>query len=288
MTNSEKMAVASHNSHAMTENKVKKGIGAKTGLMAEHGTGVTFADSLHSFTAQTTKVMAPTGDVTNEELFEVGREEDEGAEEALGMRDAILLCMRKYMQNRLGEDDEERDPVHRLTEEQKEWLAASHDMEKLKDETGAEAFGAFLGDLVYLNVISSGEAFELMSPTLPLDDEHRAGLAYIEAADGLSAAGDGNILGMIARYIDEQKRELEYLSDEYFSAHHKEAELEYLRKLNDYLNNKKECYEAVWQAFDDKMASERGAAYDEKRVRDASEQLKADFGSLLTRNEIDL
>ena len=280
MTNFEKMTSESRNSHAMTEHKVKKGIGAKTGLMAEHGTGVTFADSLHSFTAQTTEVMAPTGDVTNDDIFKAERTEESTSENLSG-HDAILFCVNQYLKSRLGADEDESDPVHRLTEEQKEGLAARHDMDKIKNGSDAEAFGAFLGDLVYLNVLSSGDAFELMSPTLPLDDSHRAQPVYLGASDYQLPMNDGTIIGFIARRIDEQKRELEYFSDEYFRAHYTEADLEYLKKLNDYLNNKKECFEVVWQAFDDIKTSEKGSAYDEKRVRDASEQLKADFGAML-------
>ena len=52
MTNTEKYRIESYNSHSIGEGKVKKGIGAVDGLMASHGQGVTFADSLYSITAQ--------------------------------------------------------------------------------------------------------------------------------------------------------------------------------------------------------------------------------------------
>ena len=57
MTLSEKSRLESINSHAISANKVKKGIGAVYGPMASHGQGATFADSLRSITAQNTDVM---------------------------------------------------------------------------------------------------------------------------------------------------------------------------------------------------------------------------------------
>ena len=53
MTLSEKNRLESFNSHAISEGKVKRGIGAVDGIMmATHGQGVTFADALYSITAQ--------------------------------------------------------------------------------------------------------------------------------------------------------------------------------------------------------------------------------------------
>lgn len=283
MTNYEKLQSESWNSHAMTEHKTKKGIGAKTGILAEHGTGVTFADSLHSFTAQTTKVMAPTGDVENDPLIEkIESSEDTNMTEPMNARDSLLYCVNEYLKNTIGAELEEPNDIitHKVTEEQLEWLAARHDLTELQGSSNSEAFGAFLADLVQLNVISSGDAMELVSPILPLDGANPARIVYPGDQEDQLPTDDGSILGLIARHIEEQKRTLEYLKDEYFYTHHTEADMEYLKKLNDYLNNKQECYEVVWQVFDEMKSSEKASMY-EQRVQDATEQLKADFSAML-------
>lgn len=286
MTNSEKLTSKSWNSHAITEHKLKKGIGAKTGLFAEHGTGVTFADSLYSFTAQTVEVMAPTGDVENDIIQKIEDMEDDGntaSVKDLKGKDLIRFCRDEYLQNTIGADpqDPKDRELHKLTKEEKEWLDARHDFEKLQTGGDKTAFGNFLYDLVYLNVLTKSDALELMSPMLPLDDAHPARIVYLGDQEDPLPIDDGSILGLIAKHIEEQKRELEYLKDEYFYTHHTEADLEYLKKLNDYLNNKKECYEVVWQVFDEMRSGEKASMY-EQRVQDVTEQLKADFGSMLT------
>ncbi len=283
MTNYEKLQSESWNSHAMTEHKTKKGIGAKTGLLAEHGTGVTFADSLRSFTARSAEVMAPTGDVENDPLVQkIESGEDTNTAEPMNARDSLLYCVDQYLKNTIGADpnDPEKRAAHKITEEQLEWLAARHDLTELQSTNNAEAFGAFLNDLVHLNVISSGDAMELISPILPLDDGHPARVVYLGDREYQLPTDNGSILGLIAEHIEKQKRELEYLKDEYFYTHHTEADMEYLKKLNDYINNKKECYEVVWQAFDEMRSGEKASMY-EQRVQDAAEQLKADFGAML-------
>lgn len=283
MTNYEKLQSESWNSHAMTEHKTKKGIGAKTGILAEHGTGVTFADSLHSFTAQTTKVMAPTGDVENDPIMDkIESGGDTTTTEPMNARDSLLYCVNEYLKNTVGAELEEPNGIvtHKVTEEQLEWLAARHDLTELQGSSNAEAFGAFLADLVQINVISSGDAMELISPILPLDSAHPARIVYLGDREDQLPTDDGSILGLIARHIEEQKRALEYLKDEYFYTHHTEADMEYLKKLNDYLNNKQECYEVVWQVFDEMRSSEKVSMY-EQRVQDATEQLKSDFSAML-------
>lgn len=169
MTNSEKLTSESWNSHAITEHKLKKGIGAKTGLFAEHGTGVTFADSLYSFTAQTVEVMAPTGDVENDIIQKIEGMEDDGntvSLKDLKGKDLIRFCRDEYLQNTIGADpqDPKDRELHKLTKEEKEWLEARHDFEQLQTGGDKTAFGNFLDDLVYLNVLTKSDALELMSP----------------------------------------------------------------------------------------------------------------------------
>lgn len=162
MTNYEKLSQESWNSHAMTEHKTKKGIGAKTGILAGHGTGVTFADSMQSFTAQTTKVMAPTGDVENDIIQKIEGMEDGGntvsIEDLIGS-DAIRFCRDEYLKSSIGA--EAQDPkdraLHKITKEQMEWLEARYDFEKLQNSGDTSAFSDFLNDLVYLNVLSESE-----------------------------------------------------------------------------------------------------------------------------------
>lgn len=151
MTNSEKSALKALNTHAITDHKIKKGIWGKFGVMAEHGTGVTFADSLYSFTAQTIDAWTPEGAQTpyTPDTWQTG-----GVSGVLGS----VTAAKEFLQ-KLGVDTENRVPTHSVTNEQRDWLASRHDLNALTTMSANDPeFGNIMADLYYLNIISESEA----------------------------------------------------------------------------------------------------------------------------------
>lgn len=121
MTNMEKYRMESYNSHAIGENKVKKGIAAKESIMASHGQGVTFSDSLKSITAQSVAAWTPEGEKTDAEETSADNANTGDTETPDFSMDALLEKFADYLaDNATGENsvtDEEKLLAKHLEEE---------------------------------------------------------------------------------------------------------------------------------------------------------------------------
>lgn len=244
MTNMERMSLESVNTHAITDNKVKKGIAADGGVMAGTGTGVTFADSLNSFTAQTVGAWTPEGELND--VPDTWQPD--------GMFFAILGEVRtakEYLQ-KLGVDTENRVPTHEITEEQRKWLESRHDFEDLKNKSVfTPEFGNLMGDLYYLNVLSESEA---TSPAIVRTVTKEAGEVLYRSDSAMLVKLDDDAAEFDKKADDERfEAALKYL-DKMIEAERdrldEEQEDYYLDfihgKTDDYLNSIQSCYNVIF------------------------------------------
>lgn len=239
MTNMERMSLESVNTHAITDNKVKKGIAADNGVMAGTGTGVTFADSLCSLTAQTVAAWTPEGELND---VPANWQTDEPSFAILGE----VRAAKEYLESR-GVDTRHRTPTHEITEEQRKWLESRHDFEALKNKSVfTPEFGNLMGDLYYLNVLSESEATSpAVVGTLPYNGEIIAeakDITLIKLNSDLEEAKDERYESVL-RYLDkmikaEQERLDEKQEDYYLDFIHGKTD-------SDYLNNIQSCYSII-------------------------------------------
>lgn len=242
MTNFERLALESVNTHAITDNKAKKGIAADNGVMASTGTGVTFADSLNSFTAQTVAAWTPEGELndvpanwqTDDSVFLILRE---------------VRAAKEYLQSH-GVDTEHRVPTHEITAEQLEWLESRHDFEALKNKSVfTPEFGNLMGDLYYLNVLSESEATSpAVVGVIDMNDVlfQSRDYAFIKVDENYEASrkkAEDERYESALKYLDkmikaEQERLDEKQEDYYLDFIHGKTD-------NDYLNNIQSCYSII-------------------------------------------
>lgn len=242
MTNMERLSLESVNTHAITDNKVKKGIAADGGVMAGTGTGVTFADSLNSFTAQTVGAWTPEGELndvpdnwqTDDSVFLILRE---------------VRAAKEYLQSH-GVDTEHRVPTHEITAEQREWLESRHDFEALKNKSVfTPEFGNLMGDLYYLNVLSESEATSpaIVRPEIKGEVVAREkNIALVKLDDDYEEykkKAEDERYESALKYLDkmikaEQERLDEKQEDYYLDFIHGKTN-------DDYLNNIQSCYSII-------------------------------------------
>lgn len=242
MTNMERMSLESVNTHAITDNKVKKGIAADGGVMAGTGTGVTFSDSLKSFTAQTVGAWTPEG-----ELNDVP-DNWQTAEVSFAILGEVRAA-KEYLQKH-GVDTENRIPTHEITEEQRKWLESRHDFEALKNKSVfTPEFGNLMGDLYYLNVLSEREATSPAVVRPEIKGEVVAREKNIELVkldddyEEYKKKAEDERFESALKYLDkmikaEQERLDEKQEDYYLDFIHGKTD-------NDYLNNIQSCYSII-------------------------------------------
>lgn len=278
MTNFEKTRLESFNSHAISAGKVKKGIGADNGIMASHGEGVTFADSLYSITAQTVGAWTAAGE---ENVSEVSSVPTDWTYKGYWGYYASVMGVKEYMTNELGIDPDNRVFTREITEEQREWLASRHDIEALKNASvDSREFGNFMADLYYLGVYSAQDVMKFCSPevginlNLSYEGQRGAIMKIGELADFSDPNRDDIALEYIKKILELQKKHFDYLK--------KEIDSTELQRLQDFLNHKQKLHDVIWDFFSLPDNDEKGFSFDENRnVSDASKRLKEDFGSRL-------
>lgn len=241
MTNMERMSLESVNTHAITDNKVKKGIAADGGVMAGTGTGVTFADSLYSLTAQTVGAWTPEGDLNDVPA----NWQTNSVWDVLGSVNAA----KKYLK-KIGVDTENRVPTHEITEEQRKWLESRHDFEALRNKSVfTPEFGNLMGDLYYLNVLSESEATSpAVVGVIDMDDVlfQSGDYAFIKVDENYEASrkkAEDERYESALKYLDkmikaEQERLDEKQEDYYLDFIHGKTN-------DDYLNNIQSCYSII-------------------------------------------
>lgn len=235
----ERMSLESVNTHAITDNKVKKGIAADGGVMAGTGTGVTFADSLYSLTAQTVGAWTPEGELNDvPDNWQTG----EVSFAILGE----VRAAKEYLK-KIGVDTENRVPTHEITEEQRKWLESRHDFEALKNKSVfTPEFGNLMGDLYYLNVLSEREATSpAVVGVIDMNDVmfQSENYAFIKVDENYEASrkkAEDERFESALKYLDkmikaEQERLDEKQEDYYLDFIHGKTD-------NDYLNNIQSCY----------------------------------------------
>ena len=242
MTNMERMSLESVNTHAITDNKVKKGIAADNGVMAGTGTGVTFADSLYSLTAQTVAAWTPEGELND---VPANWQTDEPSFAILGE----VRAAKEFLESR-GVDTRHRTPTHEITEEQLKWLESRHDFEALKNKSVfTPEFGNLMGDLYYLNVLSESEATSpaVFRPEINGEVLFQSGDAMLIKLDAdyeeAKKQAEDERYESALKYLDkmikaEQERLDEKQEDYYLDFIHGKTD-------NDYLNNIQSCYAVI-------------------------------------------
>lgn len=104
-----------------------------------------FADSLFDLTARNSENISE--DVPD--TWHTG-----GVWDVLGS----VTAAKDYLQKH-GVDTENRVPTHSINQEQRDWLAARHDLEAINSlSVNSPEFGDLMADLYYLNIISESEA----------------------------------------------------------------------------------------------------------------------------------
>lgn len=234
MTNFEKLALESVNTHAITDRKAKKGIGADGGVMSD--TDATFADSLYSLTAQTAAVRNPEGEQLPD-TWQTG-----SAWDVLGS----VTAAKEYLK-KTGVDTENRIPTHTITKDQRDWLASRHDLDAF-NTLGVDTpeFGDLMADLYYLNIISESEALAAArADTVP-----NGGLIYQNNTASLyklignieedeAAERADTVLKYLDKLIESERERLEEKQEQYY--------LDFIhgKTDDDLLNSLLSCYSVI-------------------------------------------
>lgn len=243
MTDFERLSLESVNTHAITDNKPKKGIAADEGVMASNGSGVTFADSLKSFTAQSVGAWTPEG-----EKPDVPDTWDTGS--PLSILSAVKTAKEFLEKN--GVDVENRVPTHEITDEQRAWLESRHDFEDLKNKSvDTPEFADLIADLYYLNVISEKDVNNVAWVKLPIPDgqvlyqSKDAMLIKLpdNAAEEESADRADAALKYLEKLIELERKRLDEKREEYY--------LDFIhgKTDEDYLNSLQSCFDIILDLF---------------------------------------
>lgn len=243
MTDFERLSLESVNTHAITDNKPKKGIAADDGVMASNGSGVTFADSLKSFTAQTVGAWTPEG-----EQLDVPDTWDTGS--MVPILAAVRTAKDFLKQN--GVNPESRVPTHEITDEQRAWLESRHDFEDLKNKSvDTPEVADLIGDLYYLNIISERDADYIACVNVRIPDgqvmyqSKDAMLIKLpdNAAETESADRADTALKYLEKLIELERKRLDEKREDYY--------LDFIhgKTDEDYLNSLQSCFDIILDLF---------------------------------------
>lgn len=139
----------------------------------------------------------------------------------------------QFLKN-MGIDVENREPLHSLTAEQKEWLRSRHDLEAIYNRT-ADTLDEynFRADLVYLGAISPREAENVWEIAIP----SHCGLKGIQLLDVENT--DGNYLDRIRYMISKQKTVVDYMLEKYNDPRRREtADLRFIETARQDISSK--------------------------------------------------
>lgn len=158
----------------------------------------------------------------------------------------------EFLRDKMGIDVSEREPTHKITDEQKEWLASRHDLDNIHNYTiNTPEKQNFLADLVYLNVYTPDEARHLTLVSFPA---HTGRVCRVDGVDGggiFSSANASNFAEIIAGTIDAQRSIIEYIQAKYSDPARSEKEdWEFIQKASAFLENKTECYNTLLDLFE--------------------------------------
>lgn len=266
MTIFEQKLIESWNAQGITANKPKKGTASDESVAAATGT---FAEALIETTAGT-KVPCSPSDVDPDTVIP----EKWGTDDMWGFV-ATITSVTKFLKDYCDVDTSKRKPTHEITDEQREWLASRHDLEAIGNSTRTETpdFAELMGDLVYLNIMSRTDVFELMAPALPLPEGQTGQLIYMDDYDNFPDEID-LILERIKKFIEMQRHEVELNSSSW--------SVDYIKRTHEFLKTKETCCELLSSLLSPVMHNENVSEFKEERnVTDASGQLRVDFGTLL-------
>ena len=308
MTTTEISRLESFNSHAISDNKVKKGIGTVDGLMASHGQGVTFADSLYSITAQ--NVDAWTSEEDKEvqkaalvdricktpmaKLLYYARERwsdenlytPDSSPEGYSVNEGALLKVREQLEAE-GIDLNERTPTHEITDEQMEWLNSKYDLKFLSTCGISEPeFGNFMLDLAYLNVFSLEEVENMYAGVIPPESDQPQLISIYYYGDPVTGEGAGyvsQINGDILSYEEWLEERQTMIINNYIKAEnpgltdekYQEMTTEYAAQFKERMKILEHIFEYAADHIENNIDNTL------LKITDASEQLKEDFGSRL-------
>lgn len=168
-----------------------------------------------------------------------------------------------FLRENMGINVEERQPTHRVTAEQKEWLSKRHDLENIHLYiTPTNEWQNFIGDLVYLNVLSPTEAENLRMVFTSGKENLRAESGYSVGKLNVGGLGDDEISWLGADGVDnfadwvrimiEQQQKI---IDEAWNRYNNPAtrlneDLEFIQKTSESLANKKECFDVLLKIFE--------------------------------------
>lgn len=156
----------------------------------------------------------------------------------------------EFMRDKMKIDFSEREPTHKITDEQKEWLASRHDLDNIHNYTiNTPEKQNFLADLVYLNIYTPDEARTLTLVSFPA---HTGRVGRVDGVNdnGFFHRNAGNFAEMVAGTIDAQRSIIEYIQAKYSDPARSEKEdWEFIREASAFLENKTECYNTLLDLF---------------------------------------
>lgn len=225
MTNFERLTAESWNTHGITNTKPKRGIAADDSVIAAQG--MSFAEALSGVTSENAASLMSAVTESDADIPKQWTDDNiwGGAVAAIRVND--------YLQNKLGIDTSKRIPTYEITDEQKEWLCGRHDFEFIKNGGDSKELGELLGDLIYMNVISSTDAINLMSPGLPIDPNNPNNLVYLGDENDSSNNID-TLLDRIKKYIEMLRRDIKLNSSSW--------NVNYIEKTHEFLKSKEKCF----------------------------------------------
>lgn len=168
-----------------------------------------------------------------------------------------------FLREKMGINVDERQPTHRVTAEQKEWLSKRHDLENIhRYITPTNEWQNFIGDLVYLNILSPMEAENLRmvftSGKATLRAESGFGVGKLNVGglgddeiSWLGANGFDSFADWVRIMIEQQQKIIDEVWDKYNNpATSQNEDLEFIQKTSESLANKKECFDVLLKLFE--------------------------------------
>ncbi len=196
-----------------------------------------------------------------------------------------LKEFREIFLEKLGIDPDNRGKAtHKITSEQKEWLASRYDLSAIQSAAvGSDEHNNFMLDLVYLNVFSMEEAVISHSTVVSFAPDEKGRITF---DDDTSVSSAEKFIDRMSETADTRADFLmEYIAQKYGEV--KDAPdnaKEWYENTNKIVEQKREVYDVLAKFFarlSDDTQQENNYDGAKLNIEDATDKLKEDFGKLI-------
>ena len=159
------------------------------------------------------------------------------------------------MNNELGIDPNDRTFTHKITDQQREWLASRYDIEALKtaDSVTSREFQNFLADLYYLGIFSKSEINEYSASDFDffgLTGQTAVLIKVGEVGEEIIIPGLADTaLKYVTKSLQRQKRELYYFETDPAMMENAQNYPGMLESMREILDSKLEMHDVLLDFF---------------------------------------